>query len=245
MSSEDARPAVRQAVAESLRVADIPRDRWAVKGAGLGVGEAGLYWAILRAFPELGAPPDPAWLRATAADLGVDAEAALAELERRDLIVRQPTTGAIAAAYPFSGTPTSHQVQVAGARPVFAMCAVDALGIPFLLGRDATIVSADPISGAPVRVEVRGGSAQWDPPGAVVFIGTPAGDGVAAETRCPLVNFFRSAESADAYQRDRPGMQGRVLTLVEAVEAGRLVFGLTGDVSRASGPVEGGGPCCP
>lgn len=226
-----------QVVEEALNAVDIPGGRWAVKGAGLGVGETRLYWAILHAFPILGGPPDPAWLAATAATLGVDAAAALAEFARRDLILRDPVSGRITSAYPFSGTPTPHQVTVADGRPVYAMCAVDALGIPFMLGRDATIRSADPMTGAPVRVEVRAGEARWDPADAVVFIGTAGGDGPAAQTRCPVINFFASAATAAAYQRAHPDVTGQILTPAEAVAAGRRVFG-------AAGADRGDAMCC-
>ncbi len=86
--------------------------------------------------------------------LGLEPEAALAALHDRDLIRRDPATGTIACAYPFSGPPMPHRVAPAGGRAFYAMCAVDVLGIPFLLGRDATITSADSTSREPVRVAV-------------------------------------------------------------------------------------------
>ena len=51
------------------------------------------------------------------------------------------------------------------------MCAIDALGIPAMLGTDAVITSSDPLTGEPVTVTFTGGRASWDPPGAVVFDG--------------------------------------------------------------------------
>ncbi len=143
-----------RALDEALRLANIPGDLWERKGAGLGAAERAFHRAILRAFPELGGPPGPARLRAAAAALGLEPEAALAALHDRDLIRRDPATGTIACAYPFSGPPMPHRVAPAGGRAFYAMCAVDVLGIPFLLGRDATITSADPTSREPVRVAV-------------------------------------------------------------------------------------------
>jgi len=108
---------------------------------------------------------------------------------------------------------------------VYAMCAVDALGIPFMLDRDATITSADPLTGEPVRVDVRARQVTWDPPSAVVFACQQRGEGPAAQQRCPHINFFRSAAFAAAYARAHPDQQGRVLSQEEAVEIACRQFG--------------------
>ena len=105
------------------------------------------------------------------------------------------------------------------------MCAVDALGTPSMLGRDARIISADPASGAPVRVAVRGGRATWEPPGAAVFVGKTCAGGPSSEACCAVINFFGSTEAAEAYRRAHPALPGRVLAAREAAEAGRRVFG--------------------
>jgi hypothetical protein len=214
-----------RAVDEALRLADIPGEIMARKGAGLGAPELALHRAILRAFPALGGPPTPAWLRQTAAALGLDPASALAALHERDLVRRDPATGAITCAYPFSGVPTAHRVELAGARPVHAMCAVDALGVPFMFGRDARISSVDPLSGTPVRIEVRAGEAHWEPAEAAVFVGKACREGPSAEACCSVINFFRSAAAAEAFRRAHPELPGRVLAGAEAVEAGRRVFG--------------------
>ena len=43
--------------------------------------------------------------------------------------------------YPFSAATTAHTVAIEGGPTVFAMCAVDALGIADMLGTDVTITS--------------------------------------------------------------------------------------------------------
>ena len=91
-------PADLRAVEEALALADIPGDLWARKGAGLGAAERALHRAILRAFPDLGGPPGAAQLRGMAAALGLDAAAALAALHARDLVRRDPGSGAIVCA---------------------------------------------------------------------------------------------------------------------------------------------------
>src|SRR5215207_11592510 len=120
------------------------------RAAQLGAPEAGFYQALLREVPRRGGPPDGAWLATEAAACGLDPDAVLARLEEQDLLVRDPATGAIVSLYPFSGVPTPHRVTVAGGNAVYSMCAIDALGIPFMLGTDAVIESVDPTAGTPI-----------------------------------------------------------------------------------------------
>src|SRR5688572_29130432 len=91
------------------------------KLAGLAPDEKRFLQAVVRAFPELGGPPSRDQVAALAAAHRVELDAALRELAVRDLLQRDPETGAITCAYPFSGRPTPHQVEVDGAAPVYAM----------------------------------------------------------------------------------------------------------------------------
>ena len=87
--------------------------------------------------------------------------------------LRLDAGGAISAAYPFSPAPTPHLVTISGGPQVYAMCAIDALGIAAMLGKTVTISSSEPGTGAPVTVTVpaAGGAAVWEPGTAVVFYG--------------------------------------------------------------------------
>ena len=97
--------------------------------------------AVMHAFATTGTAPDPAVPTESAgnADLGE----VLAELHERDVIRLDPA-GAIRAAYPFSARPTAHLVDIDGGPTVYAMCAIDALGMSAMLGRPVTIRSAEP-----------------------------------------------------------------------------------------------------
>lgn len=78
------------------------------------------------------------------------------------------------------------------------MCAVDALGIPSMLGKAATISSLDPVTGASIRVAAAaGGDCSWQPATAVVLIGAATADGCIAAKCCPVINFFSSHETAE------------------------------------------------
>jgi hypothetical protein len=106
------------------------------------------------------------------------------------------------------------------------MCAIDALGIPFMLGEATEVVSRDPLTGEEIRIWVEpGGAVRWEPEGAAVFAGSDRCEGPASAVCCSFVNFFASRESAERYLRETPAVQGEVLSIPEAVEAGRTVFG--------------------
>ena len=94
----------------------------------------------------------------------------LAELADGDFLCLD-TAGQITAAYPFSALPTRHRVQISGEATVFAMCAIDALGISAMTGRPVVIESADPSTGEPVTVHVDGATSTWNPATAVVYVG--------------------------------------------------------------------------
>jgi hypothetical protein len=164
---------------------------------------------LLGAFLTGTGPPDAPVVAGLAAELGLDPRAALAALAAADLIHTDPATRsiAVAVAYPFSGRPTPYRVELAGGPAVFAMCAVDALGIPQMLRRDGRISSVDPTSGQPITVEVHAGAWRFQPATTVLLSGrTAAGDAcdTAADWCCPYINFHTDREAADAYRRAIP-----------------------------------------
>jgi hypothetical protein len=113
-------------------------DRWAANRiAGLAPASRRLYALILYRFTE-GAPPD----RDELSDLGFGGEA-LSELVEHDLVQLDPD-GEVAVAYPFSASPTRHRVLTDDGRAYWAMCAIDALGIPYLLHQAAEVRAQEP-----------------------------------------------------------------------------------------------------
>jgi hypothetical protein len=218
-------------------VPDALADRLARLGRGAGVGgRQAVLPEVLRVFHQrlLGAfligtgPPDALVVAGLAAELGLDPPAALAALAAADLVHSDPAIGTIVIVYPFSGRPTPYQVELAGGPAVFAMCAVDALGIPQMLGRDARISSVDPTSGQPITVEVHAGVWRFQPATTVVLSGrTAAGDAcdTAAEWCCPYINLHTDPEAADTYRRAHPGMTSQLLGQAEAVQAAGQAFG--------------------
>jgi hypothetical protein len=222
------------------------------RGARLAPAAYRFYRAILRHFAEQGGPPDPSHLRRLARRFGVPLAATLADLAAQDLVQRDPATGAIRAAYPFSGVPTTHRVALAPDRAsgdldrtggeVFAMCALDALGIPLMLRRGAMITSRDALTGAPIAVTVtvidggalgRAGrwSARWDPAGAVVLARPERHElehdcgREAAAVCCPLTNFFASAAHARRWAEMHPVGDAVVMGRARALRCAHALFG--------------------
>lgn len=199
-----------------------------------------LHQAILRGFATTGHAPDLAQLAATNG-AGADLEASLTQLHDHD-VVRLDEHGRVRAAYPFSAVSTAHVVVIDGGPTVYAMCAIDALGIADMLGRDIAITSADPMSGQPIGVTVTGGEASWAPDTAVAFVGSDttvqAGAGgccppdkdqagviAAADRCCGVMNFFTSPDSAHAWQAAHPEVTGVILTQRQALRLGADIFG--------------------
>lgn len=198
---------------------------WVCRSAELTRPAYYFYRDLLLSFPRYGRAPTMTELAALVARYGLALHATLTQFAVQDLVQRDPATGAIRAAYPFSGVPTAHHVHLEAtpeqpAVELYAMCAIDALGIPLMLRRAATITSADGLTGelvcvsvvpsvpdtpAPERADDEHWSAcaTWDPAEAVVVAHPEdhehergVGD---ADSCCPIINFFRSADHAQRW----------------------------------------------
>ncbi|WP_136245634.1 alkylmercury lyase family protein [Mycobacterium intracellulare] len=182
-----------------------------------------LHRAVLRGFCDEGqAHRDD--LYSTAAALGVDLDNALHQLASADLVHAAPD-GRIEVAYPFSGRPTGHTVHLDDHCSVAAMCAIDALGVPLMTGTDVVIDSADPDSGAPVRIQRRGNEWTWQPAIAVVVIGRTDCCGTLASTACQSITFHADSEHAQAHLGNRPDLIGFIVGQADAIALADQVFG--------------------
>lgn len=211
-----------------------------------------LYCAILRTFPARGSAPNPTQMRHLADRFTVPIAETLADMVAQDLIQLDATAGAIRTAYPFSSGPTQHRVMLAPdaggslrerkTQQVFAMCALDALGIPLMLRRAATIVSEDALTHAPVQVTIElgnndllstldGWAGHWDPPHAVVYARPTEYDQeqptgcMAGGCCCPTTNFFTEAAHARQWAELHLVSDGVVLTPDEALHHALALFG--------------------
>lgn len=212
-------------VAAALEAAVIPPARCgSERTRRLSTGERTLYRWILERFADA-TSPDAGAVAEHAAALGLNTGDALATLAREDL-VHADERGAIVVAYPFSGRPRGHRVLIDNSRTVQAMCALDALGIAAMLDQPIEVTSCDPSSGAEVWVRVHPGEgAWWEPRSAVVLAGSSCCDGPSYHGCCDVLNFFESAGRAAAYLDHHADVNGLPISITEAIEAGRAIFG--------------------
>jgi alkylmercury lyase len=201
------------------------RRRKAAVQADLSPELASLHRQVLSAYLATGHAPGAAEIGRLASGLGLTSDEALARLETADLVHADLATGAATTAYPFSGVPTPHEVRVDGAPLLYAMCAIDALGIPLMVGRDGVISSVSPGTGDPIVVEFRAGAWRWQPATAVVLIAGTGATGPSLSCSCPFIAFHATAEQAAAYLREGPATAGRIVTQSEAVAAAEAEFG--------------------
>jgi hypothetical protein len=193
--------------------------------ANLTKWERELYRWILTNFGA-GRPPSLADLSKETMRLKLDRDQVLERMEAADLIRRDPDSGAVSVAYPFSALPTLHTLDIDGVQG-YAMCAVDALGVAFMLNKPVTVTSRDPLTGDEVRVRVDADTGTIDaaPGQAVALAGHVPGAGALASSCCPVTNFFASETNARAYLAQNPGIDGQVVSIAQAADAGRALFG--------------------
>ncbi|MGH3448839.1 MAG: organomercurial lyase, partial [Nocardioidaceae bacterium] len=170
-----------------------------------------LHREVLSYFLQSGHGPGWEWLRGRASGLDLEPQQAVGMLEVADLMHRDHHDDVVVVAYPFSGVQTRHRVELDGTAPVWAMCAVDALGIPLMTGHDGVIESADPTSGEPVRIGFADGRWSWSPDSTIVLSARGGEAGPSSCCSCPHINFHTHPDHARAYLADHPALAGLML----------------------------------
>lgn len=184
-----------------------------------------VHQAVLAAFAATGRPPSSAEIERIIRAGGGDPDLVRAELTAADLLAFSDR-GEIRAAYPFSPVPTAIRVSWDGGPDLYAMCAIDALGMSAMLGQPVTIAATEPETGRAVTVALDAASARWVPRAAVVFAGATSAAGCPSVDRCcGHINFFTSARAARDWARRHPEVTGTVLTRPGALRIGIDQFG--------------------
>jgi Alkylmercury lyase len=156
-------------------------------------------------------PELPAWTRCPPRTrTRTVAPAALTLPARYVHLTMLQTFAEIRAAYPFSPPPTLIQVSWNGGPAIYAVCAIDALGMSAMLARPVTITSREPDTGRPVIVEVDQDTAGWGLRTAVVFSGA-VGDECrgSADRCCGHINFFTIGRAARDWAGRHPEITRR------------------------------------
>ncbi len=214
-------PVVRDAL-QAMVGSDHVFDRWSGYDAATDRVRVGL----LQLYAENGRAPTPGVL---AERIGLSETAMrplLQALRQRDLVVLDNEQ--IVGAYPFSDRNTGHHVTLDG-RVLNAMCAVDALGIGVMIGRDIAISSRCRHCGAPIQIPTRERGqalADVEPKSAVMWQSVRYEGACAANSLCATTAFFCSDDHLSAWHRERSADEpGFRLSIEEGLEAGRALFG--------------------
>jgi hypothetical protein len=208
--------------------AQLPIDTVGRGGRGrLAPAEGGLravQQAALGCMTESGTPPRPADLDRAAQPHGRSGAPVLRELVEQDFLTVDDS-GQLRGIYPYSVTVSRHRIDIADGPRVWAMCAVDALGVAPMTGRDTVIGSTDPITMGSLTFRVSHDERADGPAGAVVLVGHRGCGGPAEQTCCDAINFFGSRHSAARWAALHPDIHGQVLELTDAARLGRKIFG--------------------
>jgi alkylmercury lyase-like protein len=116
------------------------------------------------------------------------------------------------------------------------MCAIDALGMPYLLHQAAEIHTREPDSDQSMTIAIDpvADTPNADPTEAVVVVAR-SGGGCAAGCLCPHTNLFASAAAAERHLATSE-LHGTILDLPAATAAGRRLFGDVLDRLGAGAP---------
>lgn len=202
--------------------------RWRVRRAELTSKEEAVRRYILTQYPVLGRAPTSHEIADSFrfTRLG-EVQKILERLHTLDLLFLEPESREIRLAYPFSTVSTKHVVRFhngAVTNSVYAPCAVDALGISFMLRCDLSIESSCGFCQKPLTFTVRDRmivactSAET-----VLWVGTVYCDH-AATSLCPTLDFFCSSAHVAAWRQERTDEMGSVLDLGEGLHLAKGTF---------------------
>lgn len=189
--------------------------------------EHAVWQAVLQAFAERSRAPSPAELGSLVPGGPDQIESVLQGLVAKDVIVLDEASGGIVAAYPFSARPTPHRVRLEG-REVYALCAIDALGIAAMLKRPTRITSACAHCSNQVSLAVTADGetiTEAEPSSIMMWIAVAvAGQGCCAVTLCPEINFFCSPAHLEAWRWAHGEVEGEARGLLSALYVANRIF---------------------
>ena len=182
-----------------------------------------LHLSVIESLITRGRPPHRT--EVAAAEGADQVDAALALLERDDLIVLSPDRLNILGAYPVTSEITPHAVEI-NSHLIHAMCALDALAVAPLFNCVVAIRSRCRVTGEAISVGQQGGRIlEADP--ATTRVGVrwqPPSGGCAAHSLCMEMVFLKDDGAAAAWHKGDL-QRHSVYTLEQAVVFGAEYFG--------------------
>ena len=131
-------------------------------------------------------------------------------------------------AYPISPSPTDYRISLEGVGEGFSMCAVDALGVPYIFMRKTIIKAIDKSTGNPLTISIDPNIESQEMIDLfVTYQDTPdelQGSKSAANVQCPTIHFYSSKSDIP------PNLQ--IWTYAQALEYAKMRFGRTEMLSR-------------
>jgi hypothetical protein len=106
---------------------------------------------------------------------GINVLSTLKGLENKGLAAMRDD-GSVTGVYPFSALPTSHQVKLENGSSVFAMCAIDSLGIAYELKQNVTVTSSCSHCRGHIVIEIINGEVSRVEPGSALALHVTLGD---------------------------------------------------------------------
>jgi hypothetical protein len=182
---------------------------------------------VLELFARSGRPPR---IHEIGGETGLFAEkvrALVADLQAHDLLGTNSAGDVVLYAYPFTGEQTEYRVQLHG-RKLYAVCAIDALGVAGMSRTDVIIESSCRACGSRIAIATAqaGKSLSHAQPANTVVWYDLAYRGCAAASCCRSIAFFCSDAQLQRWLSTQdPQHRGHPLTLDEALEVGRALFG--------------------
>ena len=181
---------------------------------------------ILKVMAKDGKPPSIAQImKGLSITSASDVERTIEKLHHADILSK--SDGRIISAYPFSAAETHHRVVFDDGHEVFALCAIDALGIHSMLHENTTIISRCTECDRELKIVIKDSQiVSSDPDKTVVYVNSGDMCGRVADTCCPHINFFCSEDDLYQWMWVNPEFEkGEVYSLNDALEYGKNIFG--------------------
>ncbi|MCH7973161.1 MAG: hypothetical protein IH949_04620 [Bacteroidetes bacterium] len=182
---------------------------------------------ILTTTPALGQIPQKKEILAFINNLDeIELEYILKKLDDYDIIHLIDNNGTISVAYPFSNFKTKHLINFSddNYKSVFAMCAIDALGISFMLNKDIIINSECFYSNEKIKIEIMNNKyISINPQGTVVWYDMELSS-CATDSQCQNLNFYSSKENCNSWKKIEKSRTGYLLNMNEALYLGSMCF---------------------